>query len=326
MKKLLLTAAFTCMALANEINLYSGKGLDPKLANMFESQTGIKINIVKDKEQMAKMNAPDSKADLFMGMDVSTFAKLQNDDKLTPAKSKIIDSIVPANLKDKNNEWIGLSKRARVIVYDKKAIDPKLIQNYEDLAKPELKGKLLMRTSNVSFNRSLLASIIANDGEDRAKEWAKGTLNNLARDPKGGDREQARGVYEGIGAVGVMNSYYIITLLNSKKQSDQETAKSLGVIFPNQDGRGTHINISGIALLKSSQNKDAAIKFIEFMLSKEAQEILVSTSHEYPVNKDAKPSKEIAALGKFKEDSISLNKVANELENAQKIYKELGWK
>ena len=275
---------------------------------------------------MAKMNAPDSKADLFMGMDVSTFAKLQNDDKLAPAKSKIIDSIVSANLKDKNNEWIGLSKRARVIVYDKKAIDPKLIQNYEDLAKPELKGKLLMRTSNVSFNRSLLASIIANDGEDKAKEWAKGTLNNLAREPKGGDREQARGVYEGIGAVGVMNSYYIITLLNSKKQSDQETAKSLGVIFPNQDGRGTHINISGIALLKSSQNKDAAIKFIEFMLSKEAQEILVSTSHEYPVNKDAKPSKEIAALGKFKEDTISLNKVANELENAQKIYKELGWK
>lgn len=326
MKKLLLTAAFACMALANEINLYSGKGLDPKLANMFESQTGIKINIIKDKEQIAKMNAPDSKADLFMGMDVSTFAKLQNDDKLAPAKSKIIDSIVPANLKDKNNEWIGLSKRARVIVYDKKAIDPKLIQNYEDLAKPELKGKLLMRTSNVSFNRSLLASIIANDGEDKAKEWAKGTLNNLARDPKGGDREQARGVYEGIGAVGVMNSYYIITLLNSKKQSDQETAKSLGVIFPNQDGRGTHINITGIALLKSSQNKDSAIKFIEFMLSKEAQEILVSTSHEYPVNKDAKPSKEIAALGKFKEDSISLNKVANELENAQKIYKELGWK
>lgn len=326
MKKLLLTAAFACMALANEINLYSGKGLDPKLANMFESQTGIKINIIKDKEQMAKMNAPDSKADLFMGMDVSTFAKLQNDDKLAPAKSKIIDSIVPANLKDKNNNWIGLSKRARVIVYDKKAIDPKLIQNYEDLAKPELKGKLLMRTSNVSFNRSLLASIIANDGVDRAKEWTKGTLNNLARDPKGGDREQARGVYEGIGAVGVMNSYYIITLLNSKKQSDQETAKSLGVIFPNQDNRGTHINITGIALLKSSQNKDAAIKFIEFMLSKEAQEILVSTSHEYPVNKDAKPSKEIAALGKFKEDSISLNKVANELENAQKIYKELGWK
>ena len=326
MKKLLLTAAFACMALANEINLYSGKGLDPKLANMFESQTGIKINIIKDKEQMAKMNAPDSKADLFIGMDVSTFAKLQNDGKLAPAKSKIIDSIVPANLKDENNEWIGLSKRARVIVYDKKAIDPKLIQNYEDLAKPELKGKLLMRTSNVSFNRSLLASIIANDGEDKAKEWAKDTLNNLARDPKGGDREQARGVYEGIGAVGVMNSYYIITLLNSKKQSDQETAKSLGVIFPNQDGRGTHINITGIALLKSSQNKDAAIKFIEFMLSKEAQEILVSTSHEYPVNKDAKPSKEIAALGKFKEDSISLNKVANELENAQKIYKELGWK
>lgn len=326
MKKLLLTAAFACMALANEINLYSGKGLDPKLANMFESQTGIKINIIKDKEQMAKMNAPDSKTDLFMGMDVSTFAKLQNDGKLAPAKSDIIDSIVPANLKDENNEWIGLSKRARVIVYDKKAIDPKLIQNYEDLAKPELKGKLLMRTSNVSFNRSLLASIIANDGEDKAKEWAKGTLNNLARDPKGGDREQARGVYEGIGAVGVMNSYYIITLLNSKKQSDQETAKSLGVIFPNQDGRGTHINISGIALLKSNQNKDAAIKFIEFMLSKEAQEILVSTSHEYPVNKDAKPSKEIAALGKFKEDSISLNKVANELENAQKIYKELGWK
>lgn len=326
MKKLLLTAAFACMALANEINLYSGKGLDPKLVNMFESQTGIKINIIKDKEQMAKMNAPDSKADLFMGMDVSTFAKLQNDGKLAPAKSKIIDSIVPANLKDENNEWIGLSKRARVIVYDKKAIDPKLIQNYEDLAKPELKSKLLMRTSNVSFNRSLLASIIANDGEYKAKEWAKGTLNNLARDPKGGDREQARGVYEGIGAVGVMNSYYIITLLNSKKQSDQETAKSLGVIFPNQDGRGTHINITGIALLKSSQNKDAAIKFIEFMLSKEAQEILVSTSHEYPVNKDAKPSKEIAALGKFKEDSISLNKVANELENAQKIYKELGWK
>lgn len=326
MKKLLLTAAFACMALANEINLYSGKGLDPKLANMFESQTGIKINIIKDKEQMAKMSEPDSRADLFMGMDVSTFAKLQNDDKLAPVKSKIIDSIVPANLKDKNNEWIGLSKRARVIVYDKKAIDPKLIQNYEDLAKPELKGKLLMRTSNVSFNRSLLASIIANDGEDKAKEWAKGTLNNLAREPKGGDREQARGVYEGIGAVGVMNSYYIITLLNSKKQSDQETAKSLGVIFPNQNGRGTHINISGIALLKSSQNKDAAIKFIEFMLSKEAQEILVSTSHEYPVNKDAKPSKEIAALGKFKEDTISLNKVANELENAQKIYKELGWK
>lgn len=326
MKKLLLSAAFACVAFANQINLYSGKGLDPKLATMFESQTGIKINIIKEKEQMAKMGDLDSKADLYMAMDVSAFAKLQNENKLIPAKSATIDAIVPANLKDQNNEWIGLSKRARVIVYDKKAIDPTLIQNYEDLAKPELKGKLLMRTSNVSFNRSLLASIIANDGEDKAKEWAKGTLNNLARDPKGGDREQARGVYEGIGAVGVMNSYYIITLLNSKKPSDQETAKSLGVIFPNQNGRGAHINISGIALLKSSQNPEAALKFIEFMLSKEAQNILVATSHEYPVNKDAKPSKEIAAFGEFKEDTISLNKVANELQTAQKIYKELGWK
>ncbi|MCR4941915.1 MAG: Fe(3+) ABC transporter substrate-binding protein [Campylobacter sp.] len=334
MKKQLLTllSLASFVFAAGEVNIYSARHYDAdnELYKLFEQKTGIKVNATQAKagELIKKLQSEGdtSKADLFITADAGNFYTAKEKGVLQKVSSKTLEEIIPANYRDDEGYWYAISKRARIIAYDKRDFDPSIIKNYEDLAKPELKGKVLIRSATAPYNKSLLAAIIENEGKEKATAWAEGVLKNLARDPKGGDRDQAKAIYAGEGKVAVMNTYYIGLLLNSPKAADVEAGKILGVIFPNQEKSGTHVNISGIAMTKAAKNKENAVKFMEFMVSPEAQKILAGINYEYPVNKAVEPHETIKNFGSFKEDSTPLYKSVKNTNDAVKIYDMTGWK
>ena len=222
------------------------------------------------------MKAKVQQADLFVTVDGGVLANAKQNDILQPVSSDIIDENVPENLRDVDNNWIGLATRARIIAYSKDRVSPEELSTYEDLTSDKWKGKLLVRSSTSLYNQSLLASFIELNGEEKAEQWAQGIVNNFARQPDGGDRDQAKAIAAGTGDVAIMNTYYVGLLANSEDPEEVKVADSIGVFFPNQETNGTHVNISGIGLTKHSKNKENAIKLIEYMTSVEAQEFLVS--------------------------------------------------
>lgn len=337
MKKLLLGAllsAFTASSAfcQSTLHIYTARhyDADAKLYDLFTEQTGIKVKATqaKDAELIKKLQTEGDKtpADLFITADVSNLNQAKVLGLLASSKSETLNSIIPANLRDVDGTWYGFTKRARIVAYDKTRTKNPKIKTYEDLAKPEFKGKILMRSATAAYSKTLLASIIVADGRDEAKKWAKGVLSNLAQNPKGGDRDQAKAMVAGVGEYAVMNTYYVGLMLSSKNQKDVAVGEKLGIIFPNQNGRGTHINISGAAVLKASQNKENALKFMDFLLSAPAQRILADINYEYPVNKDVEPNPLIASFGKFKEDATPLSKIADNVKEAVLIYDEVGFR
>lgn len=336
MKKLILTAllAVSGAMAADTLNIYTARhyDADAKLYDLFTQQTGIKVKATQAKvEELLKkleIEGENSPADIFITADVSNLAQAKNLGVLAPINSQKLNEVVPASLRDSDGSWYAITKRARVIVYDKTKTKNPSVKNYEDLAKPEYKGKLLVRSSGSAYQKSLLASIIVADGEKEAKNWAAGVASNLAQAPKGGDRDQAKALINGdLGAqYAIMNTYYIGLMLNSKNPKDVEVAQKLGIIFPNQANRGTHVNISGAGVTKSSKDKAAAQKFVEFLLTPEAQAILTNINYEYPVNPAVAPNHVVSGFGKFKEDKTPLDKVAKEVKNAVLIYNEVGFR
>lgn len=316
-----------------ELNIYSARHYDAdfEIIKRFEEKTGIKVNHTQAKApeliKRLELEGEKSPADILITADVSNLDEAKDAKVLAPLKSEFLEKTIPAHLRDKDNQWFAITKRARIIAYNKNAnTDISGLKNYEDLAKPEFKGKIVMRSSTAPYSKTLLASIIVNDGDKKAKEWAKGVLDNLATPPKGGDRDQARQVFAGEAQFAVMNTYYIGLLRNSKDPKDVEVGNALGIIFPNQEGRGTHINISGIALTKSSKNKEEAKKFMEFMLTPEIQKLLSDTNYEFPVRTDVELSQTVKDFGAFKEDQVPLSKIADKVKEAVKIYDEVGFR
>lgn len=334
MKKLLLTALIAASSTfaADTLHIYTARhyDADSKLYDLFTQQTGIQVKATqaKDTELIKKLEIEGDKtpADIFITADVSNLNQAKELGILASTKSDKLNELIPANLRDVDGTWYGFTKRARIVAYDKTRTKNPKIKTYEDLAKPEFKGKILMRSATAAYSKTLLASIIAADGEDAAKKWAKGVLLNLAQTPKGGDRDQAKAMVAGVGEYAVMNTYYVGLLLASSNPKDVAVGEKLGIIFPNQDGRGTHINISGAAVTKASKNSENAIKFIEFLLSPAAQRILADINYEYPVNKSVEPNPVIAAFGTFKEDQTPLSQIAGDVKKAVLIYDEVGFR
>lgn len=333
MKKLFFLMSLCVFVFGAELNIYSARHYDAdfEIIKKFEEQTGIKVNHTQAKAseliKRLQLEGDKSPADIFITADISNLNEAKNAKILAPLKSEFLEKTIPAHLRDKDNQWFAITKRARIIAYNKNAnTDISKLKNYEDLAKPEFKGKIVMRSATAPYSKTLLASIFANDGESKAREWAKGVLANLATALKGGDRDQARQVFAGEADFAVMNTYYIGLLKNSKNPKDVEVGNALGIIFPNQEGRGTHINISGIALTNSSKNKEEAKKFMEFMLTPEIQKTLSDINYEYPVRDDVELSATIKEFGAFKEDKIPLSEVADNVKEAVKIYNEVGFR
>lgn len=317
---------------AGEINLYTGRhyDTDEQLYEQFTEETGIKVNVIKgkDDELLARLarEGKASEADIFITADAGRLHRAKVDGLLQDINSDVLNENIPEKYRDDDNKWFGLTKRARVIVYNPDTVNPEDVKTYQDLTKDEFKGKVLIRSSESVYNQSLLASLIAIDGEDKARDWAQGIVDNMAREPKGGDRDQAIAVTAGEGDLAVMNTYYLGHLLNSENQEEVKAGEKLKIIFPNQETTGTHVNISGAGVTASSKNKENAIKFIEFLSTEDIQKQFAESNYEYPVNPNVEPSELLKSWGEFKEQDIKLTELGNHSDAAIKIMNEVGWK
>ena len=314
MKKILLlvtTLTFCITSLfANEVNVFSARHYDSdiQLYEKFTVKTGIKVNVVsgKDKALQKRISeeGTDSKADLYITADAGRLGAFDAAGMFQNSMSSKIRASVPSNLRSRN--WTGIAKRARIIYYSPERVSANDLMGmrYENLSDPRWKGKVVIRKSNNVYNQSLVASLIQNNGKKATAKWAKGIVANMARDSKGNDRAQILAVAAGEADLAVANTYYYALMLSGSKGEEQKAAaKKVLPFFPNQDDRGTHMNISGGGVVKNAPNKANAIKLLEFLLTKEAQEHIVNNTFEYPIIDGVKPHELVQAMGLgFKQD------------------------
>lgn len=316
----------------NEVNIYTDRhyDTDQALYDKFTEETGIEVNIVKagSDELLVRLSTEgkDTEADLLVTSDVGRLYRAAEMGLIKAYESDIIDRNVPENLRAQDDLWTALTVRARVITYAVDRVDPETLSTYEALTGPQWKGKVLVRSSGNIYNQSLLASFIALNGEDAAKEWAAGLVANMARDPEGNDRDQMKAVVAGEGDVAIVNTYYVGKLLNSSDAYEVEVGERIGVFFPNQATNGTHINISGAALTKHGKHSDAATKLVEFLTSEEAQSDYANANYEYPVNESVEPAELLKSFGEFQIQQIDLSLLGEYNEEAVRMFNEVGWK
>lgn len=315
------------------LNLYSARhyNTDEALYGNFSDLTGIKINRVDAEPdplvQRLKAEGDKSPCDVLITTDAGRIERARQMDLLQPITSEILFKAVPAHLRDPDNNWFGFSKRARVIFYNKEKVTPTdAPKNYEDLADAKWKGKILIRPSGHIYNQSLVGSLLAADGPAKTEAWCKGVADNLARPPRGGDTDQIKAAAAGEGVIAVANTYYYVNLMRSKKPEDREVASKVGVVFPNQSNRGTHVNISGGAVARYAPNKAAAVKFLEYLVSPQAQKYFAEGNSEFPVAAGVELSPELKSLGTFKEDQLNARVFAQNNAEALKLMDKAGWK
>jgi iron(III) transport system substrate-binding protein len=312
------------------VNVYSHRHYDSdvKLFAAFTKQTNIKVNVVKaDADGLMhrmELEGESSPADLLLTVDAGRLYRAKEKGLLQPITSELIQKAIPSHLRDTDNQWFCLTKRARIIVYAKERINPTQLSTYEDLTSPKWKGKILIRSSDNTYNQSLLASMIAHKGEDSAKIWAEGIVKNMAREPKGNDTDQVTALVVGEGDLAIVNTYYVAKMLLAEETKSFKN--KIGVFFPNQTDRGAHFNVSGAGVAKYSPNKSNAIKLLEFLCSEQAQLIFAEANQEYPVREGVALSPILASFGKFKEDTLDLSLLGKYNSSAVKIFDKVGWK
>ncbi len=311
-----------------ELNVYSTRHyeVDKILHEKFTKETGIKINLVRagadELLSRLEIEGENSPADVLITVDAMKLNRAKEKNLLQPVEAKTSN---PTSFIEEENYWYAITYRARVIAYDKDDVDVSELTTYEDLANEKWAGKILIRSSGSSYNQSLLSSIIHANGNEAAKDWAAGIVKNMAREPKGGDRDQIKAIASGVGEIAIVNTYYVGLLLNSDNEEEVNAGRKVGIYFPNQDDRGGHINIGGIGVTKNAPNKENAIKFIEFLTNAESQKFYASNSFEYPVNSNVEPDSTIAEWGEFKIDNLDYAKKTDLNEEAIKIFEEVGW-
>lgn len=322
----------TASSKSKVVNIYTDRhyDTDQKLYEEFTKETGIKVNVVKAEsdeliEKLAR-EGKDTEADVLVTADAGRLYRAKDQQLLQPIQDDTIFKNIPENLRDKDNQWFGLTIRGRVIVYSKDRVNPAQLSTYEDLTSPNWKGKVLVRSSSAVYNQSLMASFIAINGEEEAKKWAEGIVANMAREPKGNDRDQAKAIVAGEGEVAIMNTYYIGKMLNSSDPEEVKVAQKVGVFFPNQNTTGTHVNVSGAGVTKNSKNKDNAVKFIGFLSGEKAQKEFAEANYEYPANPAVQPSELLKSWGQFKTQNINLSKLGEYNKKAVELMNQVGWK
>ena len=315
------------------LNLYSSRHYqtDEALYANFTKTTGIKINRIEGGEdpliERIRNEGARSPADVLITVDAGRLWRAQQMDLFQPVKSATLESRIPANLREPSGLWYGFSTRARVIAYNKAKVQPGEIRNYEDLADAKWKGRVCMRSSTNIYNLSLLGALIDHLGEAKAEAWAKAVRANLAQEPKGGDTDQLKAVAAGQCDVTVSNQYYYARLLRSDKPDERQVGEKIGIVFPNQATWGTHVNISGAGVLKNAPNRQAAIKFLEYLASDEAQRYFADGNNEWPVVKSVKVDNPVLKmLGEFKQDPLNVAVLGKNQPSSQKLYDRVAWK
>lgn len=319
-------------AQAGTLNLYSARHYDTDnaLYQSFTKKTGIKVNLVEaDADQLIeriKSEGANSPADVFITVDGGRLWRAKQAGILQPVSSRVLTSAIPGNLRDPQGFWFGLSRRARVIVYNKSKVNPTQLSTYEALTDPRWKGKILVRSSTNIYNQSLVGAILATHGGQKTEAWARGLVANFARPPEGNDTAQIKAVAAGVGDLALVNTYYVARLAKSKDPQEKAIAAKIGVFFPNQRDRGTHVNISGGGVVKTSRNKAGAIKFLEHLASREAQQIFAGGNYEYPVISGVAIDPVVASFGTFKSDPLNPDVFGKNNPEALKIADRAGWK
>jgi iron(III) transport system substrate-binding protein len=316
---------------AQEVNLYSYRQpfLIKPFLDEFTRRTGIRVNVVYAKKGMLnriKSEGRNTRADGILTTDISRLDAHARAGLLQPVRSPVLEKNIPAHLRDPDGLWFGLTKRVRLIAVSKARVKAGAVGSYEDLAKPAFKGRICVRKGSHVYNRALLASVIAAHGMEKAETWARGLVANLARKPQGNDRAQIKAITQGACDIALINNYYYGKMkFNTKKPEQQEWAKAVDLVFPNQKDRGAHINISGAAIVKHAKNRENMVKLLEFLSGGTAQALYASQNYEYPVNSLVATDKEVASWGAFTEDKVSLRKIAELSPAAQKIIDRVGW-
>ena len=325
--------AFSASAFAEDkvLNLYSARHYqtDEALYADFTRDTGIKINRIEGKEdellERIRNEGANSPADVLLTVDAARLAKAHELGLFSPVRSKVLEARIPAHLR--TEDWFSFSTRARVIVYNKDSVTPDSVRNYEDLARPALKGKVCSRSGSHPYNLSLGAAMIAHQGEAKAEEWARGLVANFARSPKGGDTDQIKAVAAGECQVALTNTYYVARLMRSTKPDEVKLMEKVGVVWPNQATTGTHINVSGGGVLKHAPHREAGIKFLEYLASDKARRYFADGNNEWPAVEQVKVvNPALDALGKFKADALPVRNLAMYQVKAQMIYDRTGYR
>jgi len=312
------------------LNLYSARHYqtDDALYAGFTEKTGIEINRIEGESdaliERIKSEGANSPADVFVTVDAGRLWRAEEAGLFQPIESEVLNKAIPENLRHPDGLWFGFSTRARLVYYDKTKIQPGEIKTYEDLADPKWKGKVCIRSSSNVYNQSLLSALIDAHGEAGAKEWAEGVVGNMARNPVGGDTDQIRGIGAGECEIAVANSYYFARLLADP--AEKELVDKIGWVFPDQESRGTHVNVSGAGVLKNAPHKEAAVKFLEYLVSPEAQRYFAEGNNEYPVISGVETTAAVKELGtEFKVDPVNVAVYGSNQPVAQRIFDSVGW-
>jgi len=326
----MLTLGTAIPVLAQEVNIYSSRhyDTDEKLYSDFTDATGIEVNRIEGEadELIARLRAEgaNSPADILLTVDAGRIWLADREGLLQPVSSEVLNERIPEHLRHPDGHWFGFSTRARTIFYAKDRVDnPPL--TYAALADPEWEGRLCVRSASNIYNLSLMGAIIAHEGPDAAKTWAEGVLANLARPPEGGDTDQLRGLVSGVCDVALSNTYYFARALDQDIDGLTGSTDGIGIVFPDQDGNGTHVNIAAAGVTANAPNRDAAVAFLEYLTSPSAQEFFANQNYEFPVVEGVETGPVAASLGDFKSDTLNLNALGENQPDAQRIFNEVGF-
>lgn len=319
-------------ALSSEVNVYSARkeALIKPLLDRFSEETGISVNLVTGKAdallKRLKSEGANSPADLLITTDAGRLHRARSADVLQPVNSDTLNSAIPASYRDPEGYWHGLSVRARVITYIKDKVNPADLSRYEDLADPKWKGRICIRGSGNIYNQSLVASLLEANGEEATQSWANGLVENMARKPKGGDRDQIRAAAAGVCDLAIVNTYYLGAMLNSDDEKQREAAAKVAIYWPNQNGRGAHVNVSGAGVTRSAKHRNEAIRLLEFLVNEDSQAWYARVNHEYPVRQGVEWSDTLRRWGKFKADDLNLSRLGTNNPEAVRLMDRAGWK
>ena len=316
---------------SKEVNLYSYRQpfLMKPILDSFTAQTGIKVNMAYAKKGMLekiKAAGANNSADVVLTVDIGRLNELREAGVLESVQSTTLAANIPAHLRHPDGLWFGLTARARVVLASRERIKPGEIKSFADLAAPQFKGRICLRSGKHPYNVALLASIIAHNGEEAAEKWLRGLKKNLARKPQGNDRAQAKAIFEGVCDVALANNYYMGKMMtNDKKPEQKQWAAAVRLVYMDQDGHGQHMNVSGAAVVLGANNRDAAVKLIEFLSDDFAQKLYADKNHEYPVKPDVKVSTLVKSWGDFKQDRLSIEAIAKHRPTASRLVDKVGF-
>lgn len=329
---LLFSALLLPLSAAEVLNVYSHRHyeVDQQVNQLFTEKTGIEVKMVNaEADQLIerlKSEGENSPADVLVTVDAGRMQRAKAEGLLQPLKSEVLDKATPATLRDPEGQWYPYTVRARVILIASDRVKAGEIRDYEDLAKPEWRGRLLVRSSTSSYNQSLAASLVSALGEEKAGEWAKGVARNLARPPQGGDRDQIKACAAGLADVCIANTYYFGLLLNSPDAAERAAAGKMSIVFPNQDNRGTHVNVSAAGVTRHAKNTANAKAYLEFLVSPEVQKMIANGSQEHPISMDLSLSPTHTKWGEFKIDTTTFPKMGEDQPKAARLFDAAGWK